>query len=78
MKLSITQTLNILLSIKGVQKKDVGDQLGTSHVNITNIMKRDRIYSDNITKIAGVCGCDVKITYIDHNTGETVFESLIK
>jgi len=69
--MSMVQKIKILLIKKGnVFEAELARRLGTTPANLYQKMKRDNFSEKELREIGDVLGCDVKITFVDRETGE--------
>ena len=69
--MSMTQKIRILLVKKdNIPEAELARRLKTAPANLHNKMKRDNFAEKEIREIGDVLGCDVKIMFIDRETGE--------
>jgi len=69
--MSLTQKIRILLVKHGnISEAELARRLNTSPNNLNQKMKRDNFSENELRKIAEVMGCDLKIAFIDKQTGE--------
>ena len=69
--MSMTQKIRILLVKKNnISEAELSRRLGTTPANLHNKMKRDTFAEKELREIGDVLGCDVKIVFVDRQTGE--------
>jgi len=69
--MSIAQKIRILLVKKNnISEAELASRLKTSNSNFNQKMKRDNFSERELREIAEVLGCDVKISFVDRQTGE--------
>ena len=67
----MTQKIRILLVKKdNITEAELARRLNTTPANFNQKMKRDNFSEQDLREIGGVLGCDVKITFVDRQTGE--------
>lgn len=52
---------------------DLANLLGCSKSNISRKFKRDNFDEKDLAEIANVLGCDLKIVFVDRETGREIF-----
>jgi len=71
--MSMTQKIRILLVKKGnISEAELSRRLGTTPANLHNKMKRDNFAENELQKIGKVMCCDLKIVFVDKQTGEEI------
>jgi hypothetical protein len=69
--MSMAQKIRILLVKQGnISEAELARRLNTGPANLHHKMKRDNFSEKELREIGDVLGCDVKITFIDRQTGE--------
>jgi hypothetical protein len=69
--MSMTQKIRILLVKKGnITEAELARRLNTTPGNFNQKMKRDNFSEQDLREIGDVMGCDVKIVFVDRQTGE--------
>ena len=69
--MSMTQKIRILLVKKGnISEAELARRLDTTPNNFHQKMKLDNFRENDLRQIGDILGCDVKITFIDRETGE--------
>jgi transcriptional regulator with XRE-family HTH domain len=69
--MSIAQKIRILLVKKGnITEAELARRLNTTPGNLNQKMKRDNFSEEDLREIGDVMGCDVKILFVDRQTGE--------
>jgi transcriptional regulator with XRE-family HTH domain len=69
--MSMVQKIRILLVKKGnITEAELARRMGTSPGNLNQKMKRDNFTEKDLREIGDVMGCDVKIIFVDRQTGE--------
>ena len=67
----MTQKIRLLLVKKdNISESELARRLGTSRSNLSRKMKRDNFTEKELQGIADVLGCDLKIAFVDRETGE--------
>jgi transcriptional regulator len=69
--MSMTQQIRILLVKKdNMTEAELARRLNTTPGNFNQKMKRDNFSEQDLREIGDVLGCDVKIRFVDRQTGE--------
>ena len=69
--MSMTQKIRILLvKNDNMTEAELARRLNTSPGNFNQKMKRDNFSEQDLREIADVLGCDVKINFVNRQTGE--------
>ena len=69
--MSMTQKIRILLVKKGnMSEAELARRLDTTPNNFHQKLKKDNFRESDLKEIGDVLGCDVKITFVDRETGE--------
>jgi len=69
--MSMTQKIRILLVKKGnLSDAELARRLKTSPANFHQKLKKDNFGERELREIGDVLGCDVKIIFVDRETGE--------
>jgi hypothetical protein len=69
--MSMTQKIRILMVKKGnITEAELARRLNTTPGNFNQKMKRDNFAEKDLREIGEVMGCNVKIIFIDKQTGE--------
>jgi len=69
--MSMAQKIRILLvKNNNISEAELARRLNTSNSNFNQKMKRDNFSERELREIAEVLGCDVKISFVDRQTGE--------
>ncbi len=69
--MSMVQKIRILLVKKGnISEAELARRLSTTPSNFSNKMKRDNFSEKELRHIADTLHCDLKISFIDRETGE--------
>jgi len=67
----MTQKIRILLVKKGnMSEAELARRLDTTPNNFHQKLKKDNFRESDLKEIGDVLGCDVKITFVDRETGE--------
>lgn len=65
-----TKLLKIKLIEKDLTAKDLAAKIGTSQQNLSAKMKRNNFSEKEMEEIAAALNCDLKISFIDRDTGK--------
>lgn len=65
----ISKTIKMILAYKEMNISSLADKLGTSRPNLSQKFKRDNFSEKELQEIADALGCDLKISFIDRETG---------
>jgi len=69
--MSMTQKIRILLVKKGnMSEAELARRINNSPSNFNQKMKKDNFGERELREIGDVLGCDVKITFVDRESGE--------
>jgi hypothetical protein len=69
--MSMAQKIRILLVKQGnISEAELARRLGTTPGNFNQKMKRDNFAELELRKIGEVLGCDLRMIYVDRQTGE--------
>ena len=69
--MSMTQKIRIMLVKKGnMSEAELARRLDTTPNNFHQKLKKDNFRESDLKEIGDVLGCDVKITFVDRETGE--------
>ena len=67
----MTQKIRILMVKKdNITEAELARRLNTTPGNFNQKMKRDNFAEKDLREIGDVMGCDVKIVFVDRQTGE--------
>jgi len=70
--MEIAKTLKKLMIDKGIKHIEVAEKLGIEKQNFSNKLKVKNFRITDVEKIADIIGYDVKLTFIDRETGQTI------
>jgi transcriptional regulator len=63
--------IRLLLVKQGnTTEAELARRLGTTPANLYQKMKRDNFSEEDLREIGDILGCDVKINFVDRQTGE--------
>ena len=69
--MSMAQQIRILLVKQGnITEAELARRLNTTPANLHHKMKRDNFTEQDLRDIGAAVGCDVKIRFVDRQTGE--------
>jgi len=69
--MGMTQKIRILMVKKdNITEAELARRLNTTPGNFNQKMKRDNFAEKDLREIGDVMGCDVKIVFVDRQTGE--------
>ena len=66
----MTKLIKMILGYRGMMISDLAKKLGTSRPNLSQKLTRDNFSESEMREIAKALDCDLKITFIDHETGK--------
>lgn len=66
-----SQIIKMILAFKNQSVSDLATKLDKSPNNMLQILKRDNLREKELEQIADALGCDLKIEFIDRQTGKT-------
>ena len=71
--MDITKTIKRLILEKGYKQIEIAEKLGITKSNFNNLIhKTDFKLFNDIVKIANAIGYDVKISFVDQDTGKII------
>ena len=71
--MSMAQKIRLLLVKKdNISEAELARRLGTVPSNLHNKMKRDNFSEKELRQIGDILGCDVKMSFVDRQTGEEI------
>lgn len=65
----VAKQIKSLLAFKDSNAAQLAEKLNCTQANISQKFKRDNFSEKEMLQIAEACGCDLKITFIDRETG---------
>jgi transcriptional regulator with XRE-family HTH domain len=69
--MEMTRKIRLRLVKQGnISEAELARRLGQTPQNFYHKMKRDNFSEEELREIAGVLGCDLKINFVDKETGE--------
>ena len=66
----MTENIKIIMLKRKINTKELAARLNTTGNNMTNKFKRDNFSEKELTQIADALNCDLKISFIDRETGK--------
>ena len=66
----VTKTIKMILAYKEINISNLADKLETSRPNLSQKFKRDNFSEKEMQEIADALNCDLKISFIDRETGK--------
>jgi hypothetical protein len=66
----VTKIRLLLVKKDNTNEAELARKLGTTPANFYQKMKRDNFSERELREIGDVLGCDVKIVFVDRQTGE--------
>lgn len=71
LKIDVSKTLKIIMLDKKLKQYEVGEKLGMEdRRQINRILQRNDLKVNEIAVIAEAMNCNVKLTFIDNDTGK--------
>ena len=72
MKMTTVEKIEFLRQRRGLKKSDLADATGQTRQNLANKMDRGNFSEKELSGFADVLGCDLKIVFVDRQTGEEI------
>ena len=72
MTLTAAEKIKIILKRKNMTSGQLADALGQTRQNLSNKMSRDNFSEKELREIAAALNCEIEITFVIAETGETV------
>lgn len=72
MEMKTSEKIRFLVGRRGVTLGDVAEGTNQTRQNFSNKMKRDDFKQSELTAIADFLGCDLKIAFVDKQTGDEI------
>lgn len=66
----VAKQIKTLLAYKESNAAELAEKLNCSQANISQKFKRDNFSEKEMQEIADILGCDLKISFIDRQTGK--------
>lgn len=64
-----TKTIKMICGFREIPVSDVAAKLDKTTSNFYQMLKRDNFREKELEQIANILGCDLKISFIDRETG---------
>lgn len=65
-----SKVIKMIMGFKGVKGSELAKALNKSPSNLFQIFSRDNFRTQELEEIANALNCDIKITWIDRETGK--------
>jgi hypothetical protein len=65
-----TKNIKMICGYREMAISDLAGKLNKSTSNFYQMMKRDNFRENELLEIANILGCDLKITFVDRETGK--------
>ena len=62
--------IKTMLIYKDLTITDLASKLGKSPQNLSNLLKKDNFREQELEQIADALGCDLRIEFVDRQTGK--------
>jgi len=72
MDMKISEKIRLLVRRRKITLGDLAEGTGQTRQNFSNKLTRDDFKQSELSEIAGFLGCDLKVTFIDRETGEEI------
>lgn len=72
MKMSTVEKIEFLRQRRGLRNGDLAEATGQTRQNLSNKMKRGNFSERELAGFAEVLGCELKIIFVDKQTGEEI------
>ena len=69
-KVEQSKIIKMIMGFKGVKGSELAKTLNKSPSNLFQIFSRDNFRTQELEEIANALNCDIKITWIDRETGK--------
>ncbi len=66
----IAKIIKMVMAYKDMNISNLADKLETSRPNMSQKFKRDNFSEKELVEIAEALGCDLRITFVDRETGK--------
>ena len=70
--MDMKETITALCEKRNTNYATVARKIGTTKQNICNKFAKNKFYLNDIEKIADALNCDLRISFIDRETGEAL------
>lgn len=64
------KTIKMIIAYKDTSATETARKIGKSQTNFTQMLSRDNFREQDLITIADALGCELKITWIDKETGK--------
>lgn len=64
------KTIKMIIAYKGTSATETAKKIGKSQTNFTQMLSRDNFREQDLRDIAAALDCELKITWIDKETGK--------
>lgn len=64
------KTIKMIIAYKGTSATETARKIGKSQTNFTQMLSRDNFREQDLLAIADALGCELKITWVDKETGK--------
>lgn len=65
-----SKIIKMIMGFKGVKSSELAKALNKSPSNLFQIFSRDNFRTQELEEIADALNCDIKITWVDRETGK--------
>lgn len=65
-----SKIIKMIMGFKGIKGSELAKSLNKSPSNLFQIFSRDNFRTQELEEIANALNCDIKITWIDRETGK--------
>lgn len=65
-----TKNIKMICGYREIPVSEVAEKLNKSTSNFYQMLKRDNFRESELVEIADILGCDLKISFIDRETGK--------
>lgn len=72
MEMSTSEKIRFLAGRKGMTMGNIAERTHQTRQNLSNKMTRCDFKQSELERIAGVLGCDLKVSFVDKETGGEV------
>lgn len=70
--MAASQKIRIAMLKRNISLNELAERLETSPQNLSGKFRRDNLSEKDMSDIAEVLGCELKISFIEKETGETI------
>ena len=71
-ELNTAEKIRLMVSRSGQTMYSIAESTGQTRQNFSNKLKRGDFKESELRAIAEAAGCELKITFVDKNTGEEI------